>query len=299
MAGQQKQVLIIHNPKAGDEQHEKKLLIQTVEKAGCVCEYVSIREGGLESMKDTFNTVVIAGGDGTVRRALKILLKRRLIDRRMNIALFPMGTANNFAKTLGVSFPLNDLSKRISEGEPRMVDIAVVKNIANATFFVEGMGFGIFPRLIKTMRTVPTKGKTAKQELKVADKTLQKIAKDYTAKAAKIWIDGVLHEGKYLLIELVNIRSIGPNLELAPAADPSDGSLHVIMVKEDHREEFITYLRDRKCPPINPCWQIISGKEIQVLSDFNWAHVDDELLEVKKGKKVKTEMRPSVLEFLV
>ena len=49
----------------------------------------------------------------------------------------------------------------------------------------------------------------------------------------------------FLLVEVLNIRSIGPNLVFAPDASPSDGYFDVILAQECHREELLTYLGHR------------------------------------------------------
>ena len=41
-------------------------------------------------------------------------------------------------------------------------------------------------------------------------------------------LDGREHEGEFLLFEVLNTRSVGPNLELGRTADPTDGLLTVV-----------------------------------------------------------------------
>jgi diacylglycerol kinase family enzyme len=50
---------------------------------------------------------------------------------------------------------------------------------------------------------------------------------------------------EFLLVEVLNVPSIGPNLLLTRDADPSDGVFDVVLATEDDREELVTYLRDR------------------------------------------------------
>src|SRR5690554_2247713 len=88
---------IVHNPKAGDQDHVKKELIRRVESQGFVCQYTSIKEKGWKRFKKGTGLVVIAGGDASVREVLKVLLHRSVLDKPMKVALLPSGTANNFA----------------------------------------------------------------------------------------------------------------------------------------------------------------------------------------------------------
>jgi diacylglycerol kinase family enzyme len=43
----------------------------------------------------------------------------------------------------------------------------------------------------------------------------------------------------------MNIASVGPNLRLAPDADPSDGWLDLVLVAENDRRQLRQYLADR------------------------------------------------------
>src|SRR5690606_31268455 len=101
-----KHAQLLHNPKAGDCDHMKEDLIKAIASCGFTCRYISTKEKGWDRFKSKTMLVVIAGGDGTVRQVLKRLLKRRVLDKRLTIALLPAGTANNFAKTLGISTTL-------------------------------------------------------------------------------------------------------------------------------------------------------------------------------------------------
>ena len=48
-----------------------------------------------------------------------------------------------------------------------------------------------------------------------------------------------------LVFEVLNIRSIGPNLELSVDADHSDGVFSVVTAGEEHRDLHLRYLEDR------------------------------------------------------
>jgi diacylglycerol kinase (ATP) len=61
----------------------------------------------------------------------------------------------------------------------------------------------------------------------------------------KLHLDAVEVSGGYVLLEAMNIRSIGPNLELAGEADPSDGLLDVVLISEDEKQKLAEYLTAR------------------------------------------------------
>jgi diacylglycerol kinase (ATP) len=88
--------LLLHNPKAGAGHCVPNELIETVTKAGfCVTYHSTKKKGYKQALREKWDRVIIAGGDGTVARAV-----RDLRDRRIPIAILPMGTANNVARSL-------------------------------------------------------------------------------------------------------------------------------------------------------------------------------------------------------
>ena len=61
-----------------------------------------------------------------------------------------------------------------------------------------------------------------------------------------IRLDGKKMSGDYLMLEVQNIRYIGPNLELHPEADINDGFLDVVMVGAKERNKLKPYLMKTK-----------------------------------------------------
>src|SRR5690606_15466757 len=58
----------------------------------------------------------------------------------------------------------------------------------------------------------------------------------------KLKADGESIENEFLLVEVLNTKHIGPNLELAPKANPGDGMMDLVIITPDHRELFLNYL---------------------------------------------------------
>src|SRR3546814_10201531 len=118
-----------HNPKEGDQDYIKEELITRVESQGFTCQYVSIKEKGWKRFKKGTDLMVIAGGDGTVREVLKKLLYRSILDESLTVALMPSGTANNFAKSLGVSSDLEAFEHCRAEGKPNKMNGGLIKRL--------------------------------------------------------------------------------------------------------------------------------------------------------------------------
>src|SRR5688500_2936725 len=90
---------LLHNPGAGDGEHSPDNLLDMIEAAGFDCSYSSTKKLDKAAIKPhKLDLVILAGGDGTVRK-----IAPQLLQEDLPIGLLPMGTANNIAKTLGIS----------------------------------------------------------------------------------------------------------------------------------------------------------------------------------------------------
>jgi diacylglycerol kinase (ATP) len=58
-------------------------------------------------------------------------------------------------------------------------------------------------------------------------------------------VDDAGLSGSYLAVEVMNIRETGPNLPLAPAADPGDGRVDVVRIREVDRLPLLDYVEAR------------------------------------------------------
>lgn len=295
---------LLHNPKAGDQDHVKEELIKRIESLGFTCQYASLKEKGWKRFASKTALVVIAGGDGTVREVLKKLLTRSILDKPLTVALIPSGTANNFAKTLGISPDLDTFERNIQQWKPKQVDVGLIGKLGKARFFIEGLGFGLIPTLMEKMKIIDFDHvHTAEDELELALEKLLEIVETSPATRAKVAIDGLVYEDDYLLVEVLNIKSIGPNLVLASSADPTDGNFEVALLKQSNRKEFSTYLRRlrQQVPQTASAvpWQIVTAtREVVIDSDGQTIHVDDELITLKKRKKIEITIRAGVIDIL-
>src|SRR5688572_13921184 len=81
---QMKLAQLLHNPGAGEEAHSKKELIALIEETLDVeCRYFSTKEKDWQDIEPGIDLLVIAGGDGTIRKVCRELLNRKRIDRQV------------------------------------------------------------------------------------------------------------------------------------------------------------------------------------------------------------------------
>lgn len=295
-----KTILVLHNPKAGEEDHQRKELIHAVRSAGYNCVYASIRKQKWRKIKDDIDVLLIVGGDGTVREVVKHVLTRTILDKKLLLSLLPMGTANNIALTLGLPATISELVVGWEIKKTKKIDIGAVKLPAIETFFLEGLGYGILPKLMREMEKLKTDHLVnAEEEIRFALHTMLNLVPVYKAKRGIIEADKKQVQDNFLLIEIMNISSIGPNLTLAPEANVTDGIFEIVYVTESQRDDFVRYIDGLlKRKPIKFPGKIIKGQHIEVKWDGTWIHVDDQLIRQKRKINLKIDVRTQILDFL-
>ncbi|MGB8072885.1 MAG: acylglycerol kinase family protein, partial [Pseudolabrys sp.] len=89
---------LFHNPTAGHNATKDDILA-AMKLADLDVRYVSVKDDNFEeAFEKKADLLVVAGGDGTIAEVLT-----RLPDRAMPVALLPLGTANNIARSLGIA----------------------------------------------------------------------------------------------------------------------------------------------------------------------------------------------------
>ncbi len=85
---------VLHNPNAGDGDNSDRDLIAALEAEGYRCSYLSTKEKGWEKKdwdkieSEDIDFVVVAGGDGTVRKLAGELLERKLIKKNYRLRFY-------------------------------------------------------------------------------------------------------------------------------------------------------------------------------------------------------------------
>jgi diacylglycerol kinase family enzyme len=299
-----KSIKLFHNPTAGEGDHSKADLIKQIEKAGYDCSYSSTKKTDFEeSIPEDTDIIVLAGGDGTVRKLASYLLEQPLRDKPGPIGLLPAGTANNIARTLGIKGTPDEVIDSWSDGNTQSFDIGRVSGLGKNTFLLEALGFGVFPKLMKEMKERKDKEKSddPEKELEDALTRLRDIVMNYKTRECSIMVDDKEYSGKYLMVEIMNIQSLGPNLNLAPKADPGDGELEVILVAESQREQLADYVARRmKRGKDEPFFhKPIKARKVKVAWKGHLVHIDDELIKIDKFEEITIDVVQGVLDFLV
>jgi diacylglycerol kinase (ATP) len=272
-------VTLIHNPDAGDDcQPSGNEILNRIRKAGHSVVYQSSKDVSWDKvLHDSADIIVLAGGDGLVGNAAK-----RLVGRHIPIAILPMGTANNVANSLGLTNkPLQQLIEGWATARRTKFDVGVATGPWGATCFVEGLGVGFFTNLM----ALEAKGdieldhfNASGAKITCALEVIRNRLQSFPASRLKVTLDDQNLSGEYVLLEVMNIRSIGPNLDLAPAADPGDGLLDLVLVSKGERDQISRYLSERiEGKSSSPGLIVRRSQRLQIECEGLLIHIDDDL----------------------
>jgi len=313
-----KRAILVHNPGAGQGKYPAETILEWLEAAGIPARHLDAKnKEHMRSLKKIRGgLVIVAGGDGTVGK-----VARRVAGRNVTLAVLPLGTANNIGRSLGISGEPKALIAGLKRAKRKKIDVGFAKGPWGERVFLEGIGAGLFADVMhaldsgrKRRRKRPKNGENHKIKFAPDDKhlegPLQALAEslpDYRAKATHVSIDGNKITGNFLLIEAMNMPFFGPNLHLTPDADPGDGYFDVVLLGQDHREEFQSYLTYRlEGGKDAPRLQTFRARKLR----FEWGgkmlHIDDkavsmhdEAYENDDSNLVKIRIERAALDFLI
>jgi len=209
--------------------------------------------------------ILAAGGDGTLGEIVNGIVHSSTI-----LAPLPGGTGNSFAKELGL--PLRRIvgkrdliraCKALSEGRIYEVDVG---RIDNDQFWLQWAGAGIDGDLIQ--RVEPRNLMTRRLGfLGYFFKAIPSLI-SFHGMQARIWVDGSVLSGNYLLATISNCRRfVGGMAQLSPRASIDDGFIEVWLFEGNRTATLMKYI-----------WLLLRGE-----------HADHQGITCVQGREVRIE----------
>ncbi len=180
------------------------------------------RELAALAVGEGFDTIVAAGGDGTVNEVLNGIADARGFTRA-RLGVLPLGTANVFAKELGLPEDFTGAWEVVRRGKELCVDAPFVEDGANGRrYFVQMAGAGLDSRAIEL----------TDWELKKKIGWLAYVVAGFKAMAGplpdlEVACGGQRATGKVVMIG--NGKFYGGRFAIFPRADLADGELEVVV----------------------------------------------------------------------
>lgn len=175
-----------------------------------------------EAVKDGFDVIVAAGGDGTVNEVLNGIGDAPNGFERARLGVLPMGTANVFARELRMPLRLENAWQMLRRGEEKKMDLPYAEFAATGKrfYFAQLAGAGMDARTIELVDFSVKKQIGPLAYVLAGMKALMEKKPEI-----KVSANGASFRGEMILIG--NGKHYGGPFEIFPAADPSDGFLDV------------------------------------------------------------------------
>jgi diacylglycerol kinase family enzyme len=277
-----------------------------IQSAGHKVKYQSLEKDWKKAIRKSCDIIAIAGGDGTVGKVV-----RRLVGNPpAPIAILPVGTANNIGHSLGLTG--RALEPLIAEWETaRRVsfDIGEAEGPWGSNYFVEGVGVGLFAATILSIeeRNDPALAAAVCREDEITRvlEIFKEQVRKHRPRKIKVLLDDEDLSDDYVLIQALNIRYAGPNLDLAPGADTNDGLLDVVLLRRGEEGKLSRYLShciNRKS--VKADLTVHRGRHLQIESDGCPIHIDDKAWSIvndkhaSRPKAINIKVAPHSVSFL-
>jgi YegS/Rv2252/BmrU family lipid kinase len=139
--------LVVLNPTSGPpyRHHDAKGVEQLFAARGMrarICEFTGIESIApivQQAADDGWQTVVAAGGDGTVSAVASVLARTDIA-----MGVLPLGTLNHFARDIGLPLDVEIAADVIAAGKTERMDVGEV----NGRTFVNNSSIGIYPNIV-------------------------------------------------------------------------------------------------------------------------------------------------------
>ncbi|HYQ46302.1 MAG TPA: diacylglycerol kinase family protein [Polyangiaceae bacterium] len=291
-------VSLLHNSHSGSKDHTADSIARTICSSGHELVGVahSLEELASVLERDETELLAVAGGDGTVSHAACALA-----GSGIPLAILPHGTANNIALGLGIRGPVEEIVAGWQQAKRVPFDLMNVTTNGRTTCLAEAAGWGVFPQLIaEAKRREEAQG--AERSLAAERALFRRVVESAAPHRYEVTIDGVDWSGDYLLVEISNVRFIGPQLLLAPDSSTADGLLEVTLWGESERELLLRLLDSNEATRATAIAPSARRSDcVRVGAADALRHVDGDLLKRRNAgpEAVCLSVRHAAVHYLV
>ena len=219
--------LFIYNPQSGkgkivkNEKYIKDTLSEKFEVEVVKSEYAGHMGELILSRGENFDTIVVAGGDGTLNEAVNSITR---LNKRVRLGYIPTGTVNDVAHSLYIPRNIKKATKNIINGQVFSHDILRV----NDKFGIYVCCSGLFTT--SSYSTQQTKKKKLGKLAYFFDGA-KKIFSTYAINLKLTYEDKLL-EGKFAIMLILNSRYVG-GFRVNKNALLNDGVVDIILVNSE------------------------------------------------------------------
>lgn len=236
MSGTNSPWLAIVNPLAGRSRgHSWPAVEQALRAAGIALdvEYTKGLHDGERIAHDAVlggrRQLLVAGGDGSVHDVVNGIMSAGPVHAQVTLAVVPLGTGNDWARSLGMDLAPRELAAAIAAGRTMQHDMGVI-DFPEAVppcrrWFINVAGAGFDSYVISRL---PHHVPSALVYLRGAVTGLL----SYRAPRFTIQADGHVIDRQLLVAFVANAQTCGNGMQVAPVARADDGLLDLVTIEE-------------------------------------------------------------------
>ncbi len=197
-----------------------------------------------EGVRAGVERVIVAGGDGTLSEVVTGLLSADL-GGYARIGILPLGTGDDFIRTLGASREIDAAIERLAEDQTRIIDAGRVTYRASDgrqadRYFANVASLGL-SALVDRFVNPKTKILSGRASYLIG--TIRALI-HYRRESVSIRVDDELvYEGPLVLAAAANGQFFGGGMRVAPDALLDDGQLDWVVVPELSNNRLLSRLR--------------------------------------------------------
>lgn len=209
------------------------------------------------------------------------------------IAILPLGTANNIANSLGVKSAMQELIVGWRDPTLSKFHPIEVEGPWGRQRLIEGIGFGVLAQVIEESSDEDIAPLDARQRIAEA-------MRDAEVETFDIRVDDARISEPTVLLEVMTIPLVGPNLLLAPEANPADQLIDLCSVAASAREEAEEWLAAQAEGTPAPL-AAIAASHIVISGRFTRVRLDDKVrtLDHKNTATISLASATEPLHFVV
>jgi YegS/Rv2252/BmrU family lipid kinase len=299
-------LLVITNADAGTADDDAlATALEILRERASVEVHATSQPGELDGVLQRAGTrrIVVAGGDGSLHAVISALHRRHELDDAV-VGLLPMGTGNDFARSLGIALDPEEAALVVVSGEVRRMDL-IVDELGEVVVNNVHVGAGA----AASRRAVGMKEKFG--AIGFGRVNLGRLgypigavmsALDEPSVHVHVELDGKVVtdvDRPVLMVSIGNGANVGGGTELTPEADPEDGQVDVMISHavgpvaklgyalhlrrgEHHRRDDVQYLR---------------GSQVTISGEAFWISADGEVSGPERQRSWHVE--PAAYSFVL
>jgi len=253
-----------------------------------------------QAVRDGYDVIVCASGDGTLNEAINGLMKARAAGfNHAAFSVLSIGTGNDFSSGMGIPTDLEHCLSVLLANKRRTIDIGFVKggDFPDGRYFGNGIGIGFDA----AVGTAASKVRWTRGLLAYLIGVIATVFLYYAPPKVKITLDEEEIIQRSLMISIMNGKRMGGGFHMAPNSKSDDGIFDLCIAETASKARIfglIPYFL-KGTQEGQPEIKMRKSKKVTVTAlDGNFpAHADGEML-CYNGSELAMELLPAQLEII-